>query len=922
MRKLKGTVEHNKQGKRVASIVMMVVLATSLAMSDSVVAVYAAEPSGYPDEYESETESEESTVDESVEEESTEEETSTEEATSEEETTADETAKSGNILKSARKSMLLGASNTYTVPTTQKFVENGTIVQLDAYEKQETDDGGIYTQTPSKVSYELNSEGYLSESIEVPHNAFIYVKSTDNSINIYVVYDNTWGTQFRSSNGAIALNYVYADGTPTEVIYAPKNRVTESVDYKFHIPFPTEDDQYDYTYTLSDGTTVVSKDDFVDFEGDSIDINVIKTAKGKINIKINGASKLVDYGVKLSTIAGVETGKYYQDINTGELYNANTSITKACELVLVDLTVTNEWFIINNSTDMKTFAETVNRGDDNARKINGRLTSDITLDSSFPMIGHFELNGNNTFTSNPDDLIDKCYMGTFDGQNHTVTVNTTGLFGAVSTGATIENLIVAGSVSNNYGAIVGTAYSKGGEVHINSCINNADVVSGTYAGGILGVRTQTYNLGHPSDMKVYFNHCGNTGDISGSGNVGGLTAKSMGYCYYEYCYNADDSKIDTDYDAKNIINCCYSLGDTGNANIYKPASAFHSGEVAYLMNKAENDNKWRQTCGTDTGAPALSGNTVYAGYANCNTTELSYSNTEYTHTEPGHKDKKDYSYSNGKIIAKCEYCDEEITAAINCPVENLSASMKGVTATYDAKWKKANFPNITFGYSNEKDGTYSSNIPSTVGTWYVKAYIAGGDANGYAIDETYTTKPKTESNDNNNSNESDNDTNTGLEEENNVNQLIAQINEYGKQAKTVDTTSTNGNKNSSLNNRTVEYTGSDIPNALISALRANPGTAIHYKCIYKGKKYEFTITSEDAALFDPSVKWYGPSYISHILYLRRLNIISPGRQYTVKENDTLMSILRRFGMSILEFFIKNPSVNGANDVKYGQKLNL
>ena len=66
-----------------------------------------------------------------------------------------------------------------------------------------------------------------------------------------------------------------------------------------------------------------------------------------------------------------------------------------------------------------------------------------------------------------------------------------------------------------------------------------------------------------------------------------------------------------------------------------------------------------------------------------------------------------------------------ISKAQNTWTENLS-----ITGwTYDAKANnptaKAQFGDVTFSYSNEENGTYTSEVPKNAGTWYVKASVAG-----------------------------------------------------------------------------------------------------------------------------------------------------------------------------------------------------
>lgn len=108
------------------------------------------------------------------------------------------------------------------------------------------------------------------------------------------------------------------------------------------------------------------------------------------------------------------------------------------------------------------------------------------------------------------------FKGVFLGNNHTITgmvINLTtdyqGLFGCIS-GATIQNLIIEGTVSGgaNVGGIVGKA---SGTNTIKNCTFNGNVTgSGSYVGGIVGYFTGTLNS------------VTHTGTTKGAGYVGGI----------------------------------------------------------------------------------------------------------------------------------------------------------------------------------------------------------------------------------------------------------------------------------------------------------------------------------------------------------------------------------------------------------------
>ena len=116
------------------------------------------------------------------------------------------------------------------------------------------------------------------------------------------------------------------------------------------------------------------------------------------------------------------------------------------------------------------------------------------------------------------------YRGTFDGGGYTieglymnVTSTYQGLFGYINA-ATIKNLTVEGTVkssTNIVAAIVG--YTQGASI-IENCHNKATVSSGGQnVGGILG---------QGANAATQIISCSNSGDITGTNNVGGIVGSS------------------------------------------------------------------------------------------------------------------------------------------------------------------------------------------------------------------------------------------------------------------------------------------------------------------------------------------------------------------------------------------------------------
>ena len=160
---------------------------------------------------------------------------------------------------------------------------------------------------------------------------------------------------------------------------------------------------------------------------------------------------------------------------------------------------------IANGTDIAALADSVNRGNNWSNNKYFKLMNNITTPVT-TIIGS-SANG-------------KYFLGNFNGNNYTITLNIrgsneVGLFG-FTRNATITNLNVAGSVIGNYyvGGIAGKAdYSE-----FTNCNNNASIQSdAAYGGGIAG-RT--------SSSK--FTNCNNYASIIGKETVGGIA----GFVYF------------------------------------------------------------------------------------------------------------------------------------------------------------------------------------------------------------------------------------------------------------------------------------------------------------------------------------------------------------------------------------------------------
>ncbi len=142
------------------------------------------------------------------------------------------------------------------------------------------------------------------------------------------------------------------------------------------------------------------------------------------------------------------------------------------------------------------------------------------------------------------------FTGTFDGAGHEITgmyINTVhaynGLFGSISSTATVKNVSVSGEITDGFsvGGVVGYSYGD-----VINCSSNVTLSGTSYAGGVVGYADEgsvvnCYNTGAVSSTNNSSNvggvvgrsgvnivNCYNTGTVSstGSGAIGGVVGNS------------------------------------------------------------------------------------------------------------------------------------------------------------------------------------------------------------------------------------------------------------------------------------------------------------------------------------------------------------------------------------------------------------
>ncbi len=389
---------------------------------------------------------------------------------------------------------------------------------------------------------------------------------------------------------------------------------------------------------------------------------------------------------------------------------------KACDAYEPAVLNSNNAYEIGNAGQLYWFADKVNKERYKYVNANAVLTADIVVNKNVLNDGDL--------TKDVDGLRDwtpiEQYGGTFDGAQHTIsgiycvsdTIDEAGIFQLTTGSATVESVGVIDSYFRlkeglHVGGIVG--YNSG---IIRNCYNTGLVSSlynnVNYLGGICGVNeggtiTGCYNTGKVansvwgtraggicglSNNKIF--NCYNTGSVMGGYMVGGIcgsNASSTTSGLIENCYNIgtintiindDDCKrnIAVIDDVKAVVNNCYYLEDNYIAEedgaSGRDADNFASGEIAYLLQKGQDDSVWGQILADEGGDPypVLGGKTVYQNetYSGCTkdtslSLEIEYSNeekdTKFTHTlEKSEKVNADCEKDGMEAYWTCTNCQK------------------------------------------------------------------------------------------------------------------------------------------------------------------------------------------------------------------------------------------------------------------------
>ena len=285
------------------------------------------------------------------------------------------------------------------------------------------------------------------------------------------------------------------------------------------------------------------------------------------------------------------THHYYTGI-TFESFSASTTVSgdRTVRIIINK----KDYYEIASADNWKEFCNIVNGGQ---TKLNAKMIKNVDLGSEIMMAGT---------SSNP-------YAGTFDGQNHTLTLNwNTGDRNDIAPfrnvkGATIKNLHTEGTITSSSYFLAGLIDEARGTNIISGCASNVNIKS-TYASdrcGVGGLISYIY-----SGANVAISDCLVKGNINakeaGRKGMGGFVYGQNGTCTLTNCLyvgtnNAENNGDRTNTFAHNAtLNNCYYLNACGKAQgTQVTAEQLKSGEVTYKLQNGRDTQFWGQTLGTD-----------------------------------------------------------------------------------------------------------------------------------------------------------------------------------------------------------------------------------------------------------------------------------------------------------------------------------
>ena len=261
--------------------------------------------------------------------------------------------------------------------------------------------------------------------------------------------------------------------------------------------------------------------------------------------------------------------------------------------------------LIKDANEWKLFCKLVN--DKGMTGLNARLEADIDLGSDIAMVG----NG------------DHKYSGTFDGQNHALTMN----WNAGNTkdiapfkkvkDATIRNLRTKGTITSSSYYLSGLIDEVYGKTTISGCVSEVNITSSYNEGSsdVAGMVAYIY-----SGSVVTFDDCIVKGTLKATTNEGkkavsGFVYGQHGTCTLTNCLYIGDNNAtggNTFADNATVTNCYYLKACGNKQGEQVTADQLKNGYVAYKLQAGRQYTTWGQAFGSD--EPRLTDNVEYRVY--------------------------------------------------------------------------------------------------------------------------------------------------------------------------------------------------------------------------------------------------------------------------------------------------------------------
>lgn len=257
--------------------------------------------------------------------------------------------------------------------------------------------------------------------------------------------------------------------------------------------------------------------------------------------------------------------------------------------------------LIKDLNEWKVFAHLVN--DEGMAWLNARLEADVDLGGDIAMVGHWP----------------NVYTGTFDGQNHTLTMNWDA--GAqkqiapfrIVKDATITNLRTRGQITSSgyfLSGLINDVY--GGKNSVSNCVSEVNITSSYNEGSsdVAGMAAYIY-----SGSVVTFDDCIVKGTLKattdkGKKAVSGFVHGQHGTCTLNNCLYIGDNNAtggNTFADNATVTNCYYLKACGNKQGEQVTADQLKNGYVAYKLQNSRNNMVWGQDLNKDT-EPLLTGN--------------------------------------------------------------------------------------------------------------------------------------------------------------------------------------------------------------------------------------------------------------------------------------------------------------------------